>query len=318
MQRTQTFRRALLSSLGVALALAAAPAPAAARAPACGRHPDIAPAGKVQRAASWRDAAGRPLPFSSADQVLDFLRTAKVVSRSTLPKGITRPEKVLLERNGVRAHAIFRSYRRARERVVDDATGQGAYDDLSDSAISEAAAYELARMLDLPFVPPTVRRIIDNTEGTLQLWIEDARTARDYVEHGQQPPHADWWRGVLQTLAIFDNLVFNTDRHTGNLLIDADWKVWFIDHTRAFQLRRRLRNPESIGFAERHLWERLRTLPDNEIRAHLSPYLGGREIMALLARRDHLVRHIEKLIEERGERAVLFDYSYELTAWRGR
>jgi hypothetical protein len=271
-----------------------------------------------QSRSAWRDAAGRPLPFASDAEVLEFLRTARVTSRETLPRGATKPEKVTLEKDGVRAHAIFRSYRRTQQRAVDAISGRPLYDDFTDSAVSEAAAYELACMLGLPFIPPTVRRTIDNREGTLQLWIENAMTASEHVERGDRPPNADWWRGVLQTLAIFDNLVFNTDRHTGNLLIDDDWKVWFIDHTRTFQRRRELRNADAIDFAERHLWQRLRALSDDEIKARLAPYLGGREIMALLARRNRLVHHIEDLIEKRGERAVLFDYSYELSAWNGR
>jgi hypothetical protein len=266
----------------------------------------------------WHGPDGRPLPFATTTEVLDFLRTAEVVSMTELPKGATKPEKVLLEKNGVRMHAIFRSYRRTQERTLDPVSGQVLYGDFTDSAMSEAAAYELARLLELPFVPPTVRRTIGNRDGTLQLWIEGAETAEHHIESGTQPPHADWWRGVQQTLTIFDNLVFNTDRHMGNLLIDSDWTVWFIDHTRAFQLRRQLRNPEIIKFTERRLWRRLQTVTDDDIRGRLSPFLGSRELMALLARRDRLVAHIEGLIAANGENAVLFDYSYDLADWRGQ
>ncbi|MGD8328302.1 MAG: hypothetical protein PVJ49_02620 [Acidobacteriota bacterium] len=274
--------------------------------------------GVARAQAQWLDAAGRPLPFYSAEEVLDFLRTATVLEREALPNGITHPEKVLLEKNGVQAHAIFRGYRRQPEVSIDPITGEMTRDDLNDSGIAEAAAYELAVLLELPFVPPTVRRIIDNREGTLQLWIEHASTARDRMERGEKPPNADWWRGITQTLAIFDNLLFNTDRHVGNLLIDERWNVWFIDHTRAFQPHRELRNPEVIEFSERRLWERLRDLPDEIIRECLAPYLDESEMMSLLARRHRLVNHIGHLIDERGERAVLFDYSYDLSMWRDR
>lgn len=272
----------------------------------------------AQEGAGWRDAAGRPLPFRTAAEVTEFLRTAAVIESTPLPTGFTRPRKLLLEKGDVRAHAVFRSYERRQERAVDPITGRPVYDDFTDSALSEFAAWELAQMLELPFVPPTAVRVIDNREGTVQLWIEHADTAGDMHERGEQPPNADWWRGIIQTLAIFDNLTFNTDRHGDNLLIDQDWRVWFIDHTRAFQSRRTLRNPESIAFAERHLWQRLQTLSDDEIRSRLGPYLGPEEMMALLARRERLVRYIEELIDERGERAVLFDYSYDLSSWRRR
>jgi hypothetical protein len=39
----------------------------------------------------------------------------------------------------------------------------------------------------------------------------------------------------------------------------------------------------------------------------LSPHLGRAEIKALLARREKMVQHFQKLIDERGEAAVLYD-----------
>ena len=110
----------------------------------------------------------------------------------------------------------------------------------------------------------------------------------------------------MQSLRIWDNLIFNADRNTGNFLIDPNWGVWFVDHTRAFQTRRDLRNLESITFCERLMWERLRTLTDDEIVTRLAPYLDGREIGALLKRRERIVKHIQSLIQEKGESAVIF------------
>jgi len=318
MAHTTRLRKGIICSLGAILLLGAGPVPEPGPTPTFAFGPHVNGSAHWQGKVPWRDAAGNPLPFSSHEEVLEFLRTAEVIAREPLPNGITHPEKVLLEKDGLRVHAILRGYERRRDVALDTFSGDTEVDDLKDSGVSEAAAYELARMLGLPFIPPTVRRIVGNREGTLQLWIEDSMTARQHLDRGDSPPHADWWRGVMQTLAIFDNLVFNTDRHVGNLLIDGQWQVWFIDHTRAFQQERALRNPEAIRFSERHLWERLRGLSDDEIRAHLAPYLSGREIMALLARRERLVHHIEGLIDERGERAVLFDYSYDLKDWRNR
>ena len=36
-------------------------------------------------------------------------------------------------------------------------------------------------------------------------------------------------------LRLFDQLIANTDRNLGNLLIGNDWTIWAIDHTRAFR-----------------------------------------------------------------------------------
>jgi hypothetical protein len=184
-----------------------------------------------------------------------------------------------------------------------------------DSAMFEAAAYDLALLLEIPLVPPTVERVVNNRDGTLQLWIEAATTETKRRELGSEPPNSSWWSGIMQTLRIWDNLIFNADRNTGNFLIDATWGIWFVDHTRAFQKRRDLRNIESITFCERILWDRLRTLSDNEIKERMAPYLDGREIGALLARRDRIVAHIEKLIEENGEDRVIFRYSHDIRDW---
>ncbi len=263
----------------------------------------------------YRGADGQPLPFDSAAEVVEFLSTAGVVSSSEVAEGSTKPKKVLLERNGVRAHAIFRSFERVQERIVDPDTGQTRFEAFKDSAKFEAAAYTLASLLGLPFVPPTVRRVIDNRDGTLQLWIEAAMSEKERQERGIEPPNATWWRGVMQALVIFDNLIYNADRNTGNMLIDADWDAWFIDHTRAFQTRRDLRNPEFIIFCERRLWDRLQALSDDELRDAMSPHLDGLEIAALLRRRARIVSHIEELIAEKGEAEVLFAYDYDLSAW---
>ncbi len=274
-----------------------------------GKEPPYFPPG------GWKGPDGQPLPFATDEAVVSFLRTANVVSMTEISDGRTRPQKALLERGGVKAHAIFRSLNLRQEPEIDPDTGRTWIQEFRDSAIFEAAAYELALLLDLPFVPPTVRRVVDNRDGTLQLWIENAMSEQDRIDDSIAPPHNVWWRGVFGALLVFDNLLFNADRNTSNLLIDPDWNVWFIDHTRGFQVERKLRNPEHVVFCERRLWERLRALSDDDIKDAVGEYLDARELMALLARRERLVKHIERLIEENGEQAVIYDYSYYLADW---
>ena len=43
------------------------------------------------------------------------------------------------------------------------------------------------------------------------------------------------WNQQMQLLRLFDQLIANTDRNLGNLLIGNDWTIWAIDHTRAFR-----------------------------------------------------------------------------------
>ncbi len=46
---------------------------------------------------------------------------------------------------------------------------------------------------------------------------------------------------------------------------------------------------------------------EDEVRESLAPFLGQAEIKALMARRDKIVQHFQKLIDERSEAAVLYD-----------
>ena len=43
------------------------------------------------------------------------------------------------------------------------------------------------------------------------------------------------WNAQLHILRVFDELIANTDRNQGNMLIDSRWKLWLIDHSRAFR-----------------------------------------------------------------------------------
>ena len=50
-----------------------------------------------------------------------------------------------------------------------------------------------------------------------------------------QPPDTDLWNEQMQMVRVFDQLIYNVDRNMGNLLIGKTWRVWAIDHTRAFR-----------------------------------------------------------------------------------
>ena len=57
---------------------------------------------------------------------------------------------------------------------------------------------------------------------------------------------------------------------------------------------------------DRRMVERLRQLRRPVLLARLGGLLTEQQVESLLERRDALVTHVEKLIEERGEQAVLF------------
>ena len=252
---------------------------------------------------AWIGPDGQPLPFHSDAEVLDFLRNAEVISEKDLSVGVTVPKKVLLEKDGVRANAVFRHLDK------EDAPGQDSLEvHFRDSYLFEAAAYELSVALGLNQVPPTVLRKLHGTSGSLQMWVEKSVSEDKRVKQQLVAPDAAAWSGQIHTLRVFDALIENMDRNQGNLLVTPDdWKLWFIDHTRAFRLHDGLTNADHLTRCDRALFRRLQELNEADLRARTRDMLRPAQVRALLKRRDRIVRHFQQLIATRGEEAVLFD-----------
>lgn len=253
----------------------------------------------------WLGPDGQPLPFKSDEELLEYLRTAKVMTVKGIGKGITAPEKVVLEKNGVRANAHF-NFVSEDKPVAVLRTGETVMN-FRDSHTFQCAAYELAKMLGLDNVPPVVPRKVNGRSGSLSIWIEKAFTERERLAKKIPPPDAERWSKQVMIMRIFDALIFNTDRTQENILIGADWKLWMIDHTRAFRREDTITEQSRIGQCERTLWKKLQALDPAEVRARLKEHLRGPEIDGLLKRHAKLVAHLRALIEQRGEEAVLFD-----------
>ncbi len=255
---------------------------------------------RSQQQAVWLGPDRQPLPFRSHDDVLEFLSTARVIHSEEIPGSQNHPLKLLLEKNGVRAHAVFRKVNRTWRREWVRGTW---YLHLVDRAASERAAYVVARQLGIDNVPPTVLRELDGREGSLQLWLESAESLADLVERHGQPP--DRWVDQMVAIHVFDSLVYNVDRHPGNILICADDSVWMIDHTLAFQHEDRLLDTELRGGITAMMWERLQAIPDAEFAGALADALSDDQIDAFLARRRQLVALIEERIAELGRDRVV-------------
>jgi len=264
----------------------------------------ILPQLTASSAGVWLDPEGKPLPFSSDEEVMEFLRTARLVRFKEIPEGVTHPRKALLEKDGVRMHAIFRDVNqdKPRQRLKDGTVVLN----FRDSYIFEPAAYELSRLLGLDNVPPVVLRKLRGKRGSLQAWVENTMTDKSRVSDNITAPDKMLWNRQMWNMRVFDNLIYNTDRNQGNILYDGDWKVWLIDHTRAFRREKELRNPGLVIHCERKFWEKLKSLDEETVRERLKKFLRSSQIKALMRRRDILVEHIQKLIQERGESKVLF------------
>jgi hypothetical protein len=254
----------------------------------------------------WIGPSGNPLPFQTAAEVEEFLRTAEVVEMEEIPVGVTHPRKVLLEKHGIRVRACFRDVNIFQKKAV--LPGKGVRTNWRDCCMFECAAYQLAKLLGLNNVPPVVMRNIKGTRGTLQIWLEKATMETDRAKQSVYPPNR--WRQKMQwqVMRVFDALIYNDDRNAGNILYDSDWNVWMIDHTRSFARVSNLPEPNQIRHCERQLWEKLRSLDEDEVGERIGEYVESAELKALFKRHEKLMAYIEDQIEQRGEKQVLFSF----------
>ena len=78
-----------------------------------------------------------------------------------------------------------------------------------------------------------------------------------------------------------------------------------LDFTRAFRPGDELQRPNDLRQIDRAFFEQLQALTKDGIEARSGAFLRGKEIDAVLKRRDVIVDHLNRLIETRGESLVL-------------
>ena len=254
----------------------------------------------------WKGPDGHTLPFSTDSELCDFLKTSMVRDIQKVPTGVTKPRKLLLERDGVTAHAIFH-YRHSEGR--EGKLAREYVKHIRDSYLNQVAAYEMSYLLGFTNVPPTVSREIDGEKGSVQLWIENAMTEKKRREKGVRPPNLTIVNRYTDDMRVFDYLINNIDRHQDNILYDPNWQLWLIDHTRAFGRDHSLLNRNTLRRCSRSLWARIQSLDNQTITQVLEPYMGRKEVEAVFTRRKRILKRLKEQIRKEGEEAVLFDYS---------
>ena len=246
----------------------------------------------------------RATPLSDAT-IENFLLKATVIKKKTSKKGVTGAIQATLS-DGTLTHD-------AQIQTVDlskTVFEAGAHTELNfkDTYRFNIGAYRLARLLDMDNVPMSVKRRHDGKDAAFTWWIDDVM----FDEEGrlkQQPVQGpDPSRTAKQNAnrLVFDELIQNRDRNQGNLVWTKDWKLWLIDHTRAFRLGKDLMKPEQLGRIDGALLARLRTLTIEAMTKSMGDVMQKDEMNAVLTRRDKLVKHFEDRIATRGEAAVLF------------
>jgi hypothetical protein len=241
-----------------------------------------------------------------------FLLEARIMRRKGAPGGITGSERATLRLGDMQHDAHIQRIDDHRHQFQ---TGTGLELDFRDSFRGNLAAYRLDRMLGLAMVPVTVRRRVDGRDAAVTWWVDDVimDEKKRYQKKIPAPDPNDWNQQML-VVRVFDQLIHNFDRNLGNLLIDREWRIWMIDHTRAFKIFGELRAPENLGTrCERGLLAGLRRLDEATLRDEMRDLMNEGQIKGLLARRDLIVRHFEEKLAAHGEAVVLYDMEPRLT-----
>jgi hypothetical protein len=246
--------------------------------------------------------AQAPAPTATPEQKEQFLMKAQVVKTSGAKKGITQTLRATLS-DGALTHDA--SIQRIDEEKSRYETDSGVELNFRDSWKFNIAAYRLGRMIGLgDMIPPSIERKYSGGTGAFTWWVEDV--ALDEATRKQKkiaPPDKESFNRQYIIMQVFDNLIYNTDRNQTNILFDKSWRLWMIDHTRAFRTRTDLLNPKILKQCDRQLLENMKSLTYEKLKPELSPYLRDLEIKAIISRRDKIVA----FFAHKGD-AALYDY----------
>lgn len=244
-------------------------------------------------------------PQLTEDEMRQFLLTAKVINDKGESKGVTGVRRLTLSDGKTTHEASFQ--------VIDEFKAQYKGRDgtvelnFRDSYKYDIAAYELAKLLGLgDMMPVTVARKWGGHEGALSWWLSVQMDELERIKRKIEPPDVEAWNRQMYKMRVFAQLVYDTDRNLGNVLISPEWHLWMIDFSRAFRLYHELKNAKDLVKCDRQLLQNLRLLDEKELTAQTKAYLTKPEIQGVMARRDKIVQYFEQLIVQKGEQAVLY------------
>jgi hypothetical protein len=259
--------------------------------------PQAAPpaqAAGVETAAQYQGAAAE-----------EFLKKAKVVRVRPIGTGVTLPEKATLLLDGVERFAAFKTIDEKKVGITQLSTGPPEVN-FQDSWQLEIPAYVLDMAIGLGMVPATIERRVNNKLGSLQWWVESMMPEAERAKQKLEPPDKEAWDREVLKMRLFDQLIYNVDRHANNILITQDFHLRLIDHSRSFRPQKMLRNPEQLTRFSKSLLEGIKRLTYEDLKRKTSKYLSDAQIKTVIQRRDAILELAAKLVAEKGEAAVMY------------
>jgi len=237
-------------------------------------------------------AAVAPAPTLSDAQIVQFLENAKVVKTKSIGKGVTGAIRATLS-DGTLTHDA--QIQKIDDKRAEFSAGKVREFNFEDSWRFNVAAYRVDRLIGLEMVPVSIARTWKSDRSAFTWWLDDVQMDEGArLKSQKQPPDSGIWNERMQLVKLFDQLIGNTDRNSGNLLIGTSWQVWAIDHTRAFRTQNTLPNPTNITRCDRQVLAGLKGLSRDVLKREIGEFVSDFQIAGLLARRDQIVAMIEK------------------------
>jgi hypothetical protein len=245
-----------------------------------------------------------PTPIPPDAQIEQFLREAKVIKTKTVGKGVTGSLRATLSDGTMTHDAQIQSI--DEKKTQFEAAGAAEFN-FEDSWKFNVAAYRVDRLIGLQMVPVSIPRAWKGQPSAFTWWIDDVMMDEGKrLKEKTQPPNSSLWNEQMQLVRVFDQLIYNVDRNMGNLLISTNWRVWAIDHTRAFRSHNTLKSPANVTRCDRQVIERLKQLNKDVLKKEIGEFVTDYQINGLLARRDKIV----ELIERAGPSAMFERHAY--------
>jgi hypothetical protein len=215
-----------------------------------------------------------------------YIRDTPVDHFEDVPVGVTHPKRAYFKPGGM------------VESIAWKLLPPGRPNGYWESYKSEIAAYELDKLLGMGMVPVAVEKTVNHDKGAAILWLSPIHS---WKEMENKPKPAKWLRQVAR-MKMFDDFICNKDRNAGNLLVDDDWNLYLIDHSRAFIGDKDL--AVKLEHVDRDLWDRIQALDEGQLTSALSKWVDKGGIRSMLARRDRMKMEIDKLVAANGDAMV--------------
>jgi hypothetical protein len=234
-----------------------------------------------------------PAPSLSDSEMEQFLLHAKILKSKSASKGITGSLRATLS-DGKLTHD-------AHIQMIDEEKAQfqgekGTEFNFRDTWRFNVAGYRVDRLIGMNMVPVSVERRFGYQSAAFTWWVDDVLMDEgERLKKKLEVPNVAAWNQQMQIVRLFDQLIANVDRNLGNLIITKDWRVFPIDHTRAFRRNHELKSAANITHADRVVVERLKALDRETLKKSIGKYVTTFELDALLARRDAILKRLDSL-----------------------